>query len=137
MARSILCMGLDVKEQRVNPRVSTEREHQAKNTEREQKASALLHLSALPCTMHYFSAPPRPLSSGATDVMQSMPHQRAPGSCVKTNCDENTPIFLSEEGGQQRENEKTKHCKEKEQGREWGSIESKLNRGKGILKERE
>ena len=96
--------------------MSTEREHQAKNTEREQKASALLHLSALPCTMHYFSTPPRPLSSGATDVMQSMPHQRGPGSCVKTNCDENTPIFLSEEGGQQGGNEKTKHFKGKEEG---------------------
>ena len=50
-------------------------------------------------------------SSGATDVMQSVPHQRGPGSCVKTNCDENPPFFLYEEGGQLGRNERAKHVK--------------------------
>ena len=40
--------------------------------------------------------------------MQSMPHQRGPGSCVKTNGDENRG---GREGGQQGGNEKTKHFK--------------------------
>ena len=56
------------------------------------------------------SAPPS-LSSGATDVMQSVPHQRGPGSCVKTNCDENPPLFLSEEGGQLGGNERANDFK--------------------------